>query len=282
MVFKTSQRKGKAYSADLRKDPLLRFQHEWYFPLAFFFGIVLPWIIPGLFWYDWRGGFYFASILRLTAAHHSTFCINSLAHYLGETPYDDRHSPRDHLLSAILTMGEGYHNFHHQFPMDYRNAYMWYQWDPTKWFIATCHYLGLASNLRVFPSNEIVKGALTMKLKSLKQIQDSVRWPTSPEQLPVVSWETFQEESRSRTLILISGFIHDATSFIEEHPGGAQLLTSNSGLDMTASFFGGYYSHSNAAHNRLSMMRVGILEGGVERPSEHSTPESQRLYIAER
>lgn len=62
----------------------------------------------------------------------STFCINSIAHYLGSTPYDDRLSPRDHLLSALLTMGEGYHNFHHQFPMDYRNAYMWYQYDPTK------------------------------------------------------------------------------------------------------------------------------------------------------
>lgn len=34
-------------------------------------------------------------------------------------------------------MGEGYHNFHHQFPMDYRNAIKWYQFDPTKWFIAT-------------------------------------------------------------------------------------------------------------------------------------------------
>ena len=110
-----------------------------------------------------------------------------------------------------------------------------------------------------------------------------------------------QEESKLRTLILVSGFIHDVSSFVEEHPGGARLLTSNSGLDMTVSFFGGYYAHSNAAHNvcfhgsipfvrsmadissqRLSMMRVGILEGGVERPSQHSTPELQRLYIAER
>jgi cytochrome b involved in lipid metabolism len=26
------------------------------------------------------------------------------------------------MLSAVLTLGEGYHNFHHQFPTDYRNA----------------------------------------------------------------------------------------------------------------------------------------------------------------
>jgi stearoyl-CoA desaturase (delta-9 desaturase) len=86
-------------------------------------------------------------------------------------------------------MGEGYHNFHHQFPMDYRSAYRWYQWDPTKWFIAMCKYLGLASNLRVFPSNEIAKGALTMKLKSLKELQDSLAWPLPVEELPIMAWD---------------------------------------------------------------------------------------------
>jgi stearoyl-CoA desaturase (delta-9 desaturase) len=50
-------------------------------------------------------------------------------------------------------------------------------------------------------------------------------------------------------LILVSGFIHDVTSFTEQHPGGSALLIKNTGKDMTASFFGGVYSHSNAAHN---------------------------------
>lgn len=120
----------------------------------------------------------------------STFCINSIAHWLGTAPYDDVQTPRDHLLSAILTMGEGYHNFHHQFPMDYRNAFLWYQYDPTKWFIALCEKIGLASHLRVFPNNEISKGRLAMKLKKLKEAQDSLDWPTPLEKLPVVSWAT--------------------------------------------------------------------------------------------
>jgi len=58
-----------------------------------------------------------------------------------------------------------------------------------------------------------------------------------------------QEESKSRTVILISGFIHDVSSFIDQHPGGSLLLSKNSGQDMTAAFFGGVYDHSNAAHN---------------------------------
>jgi len=87
-------------------------------------------------------------------------------------------------------MGEGYHNFHHQFPMDYRNAYLWYQYDPTKWFIALCGLTGLANQLKVFPSNEIMKGALTMKLKKLKHLQDSIQWPTPVDELPILTWNS--------------------------------------------------------------------------------------------
>ncbi len=285
MVFKSDLHSGYTDVSDLRNDALLRLQHRWYFQLAILFGFIVPTAIPGVLWGDWKGGFCIAASLRLAIAHHvslnhfyatsnvkvnltihqSTFCINSVAHYLGTTPYDDRLSPRDHFLSAILTMGEGYHNFHHQFPMDYRNAIKWYQYDPTKWFIALCETCGLANHLRMFSSNEIMKGALTMQLKKLKYIQDSLAWPTPLRQLPVLSWEEcqckrhrqlytsnvslVQERSKSSSLILIAGFIHDASSFAHEHPGGSALIHKSTGLDMTGSFFGGVYNHSNAAHN---------------------------------
>jgi stearoyl-CoA desaturase (delta-9 desaturase) len=87
-------------------------------------------------------------------ATQSTFCVNSLAHYLGETPFDDKHTPRDHVITALVTIGEGYHNFHHQFPMDFRNAIRWYQYDPTKWFISVMSFFGLASHLKVSKVHE--------------------------------------------------------------------------------------------------------------------------------
>ncbi|KAF9562088.1 delta 9-fatty acid desaturase protein [Agrocybe pediades] len=282
MIFKSSLRSGPSDFSDLKKDPLLQFQHRHYFPLALFFGYLLPTLIPGIFFSDWLGGLCFSGALRLTIAHHSTFCINSIAHWLGSAPYDDTLTPRDHLLSALLTMGEGYHNFHHQFPMDYRNAFLWYQYDPTKWFIALCGRIGLASHLRVFPSNEISKGQLAMKLKELKQIQDSLDWPLPPSSLPVVTWDTFQQEAKLRPLILIAGYVHDVSSFIDQHPGGKHHLQANSGKEMTAAFFGGVYTHSNAAHNLLSMMRVGILDGGVELSSYSTENVPRKLYISER
>lgn len=48
-----------------------------------------------------------------------------------------------------MTIGEGYHNFHHQFPQDFRNAIKWYQYDPTKWFIRVMQWIGLATHLKV-------------------------------------------------------------------------------------------------------------------------------------
>ena len=39
----------------------------------------------------------------------ATFCVNSLAHWLGDQPFDDRNSPRDHVITALVTLGEGYH-----------------------------------------------------------------------------------------------------------------------------------------------------------------------------
>ncbi|KAJ6590073.1 delta 9-fatty acid desaturase protein [Mycena vulgaris] len=281
ILFKTQLRSGSVDASDLAKDPLIKWSHRYYFPLAGIFGYAVPMLVPVL-WGDFWGGLCFSTAFRMTVAHHSVFAINSIAHYLGSTTYDDALSPRDHFLSALLTMGEGYHNFHHQFPMDFRNAYLWYQWDPTKWFIASCKYLGLANNLRVFPSNEIAKGALTMKLKSLKELQDSISWPPSVEELPIMTWDDFEEESKTRPLILVSGFIHDASTFIDKHPGGATYLTMSQGTDRTAAFNGGIYRHSNAAHNLLSMMRVGVLAGGGPPAGAAAVPPAQALFVGAR
>jgi stearoyl-CoA desaturase (delta-9 desaturase) len=58
-----------------------------------------------------------------------------------------------------------------------------------------------------------------------------------------------QSLAKERNLVLISGFIHDVSSFVDEHPGGRHLVSKNIGKDATTAFFGGVYDHSNAAHN---------------------------------
>ena len=89
-----------------------------------------------------------AIALRMFLVFHVTFFINSFAHTFGSAHYDYHSSGRDHWLAALLTNGEGYHNYHHRFPSDYRNGIRWYHWDPSKWLIWTLAQIGLVSHLR--------------------------------------------------------------------------------------------------------------------------------------
>ena len=149
---------------DLEQDPMLRFQHRWYLPLALATNIGLP-VLLGWLAGDVIGVFLVAGLLRLVVNHHATFCINSLAHMWGSQPYTDENSARDNPLLAFVTYGEGYHNFHHIFDRDYRNAVRWWQWDPAKWLISTMSWLGLASRLQRVPDVAIERARLAMQFR---------------------------------------------------------------------------------------------------------------------
>lgn len=107
---------GSVDMSDLEKNPIVAFQHKHYIYFVLFMAFVFPTLVSGIFWGDWLGGYFIAGILRMVFVQHATFCVNSLAHYLGEAPFDDKRTPRDHFVTALITLGEGYHNFHHEFP----------------------------------------------------------------------------------------------------------------------------------------------------------------------
>jgi len=109
-----------------------------------------------------------------------------------------------------------------------------------------------------------------MQLKRLREAQEDLAWPSENSDLPVIGWADYQKQSETRALVLISGFIHDVSSFLDQHPGGAHLLLKFVGKDATAAFFGGVYEHSNAGHNLLAMKRVGVLHGGHPHISDDS------------
>lgn len=266
MVFKQNpKRMGRTDITDLNEDPVVVWQHKNFLKCVISMGLVFPTLVAGLGWGDWIGGFVYAGILRIFVVQQATFCVNSLAHWIGEQPFDDRNSPRDHVITALVTLGEGYHNFHHEFPSDYRNAIQWWQYDPTKWSIWLWKQLGLAYELKEFRANEIEKGRVQQLQKKLDQKRAALDWGIPLDQLPVVDWDDFVAQSKEgKGLVAIAGVIHDITDFIKDHPGGRALINSSIGKDATAIFNGGVYNHSNAAHNLLSTMRVGVLRGGCE------------------
>lgn len=152
--------------SDLAADKLLRWQHRFYIPVAFCVGFLLPTLVAGL-WGDWLGGFIVAGALRITFSHHTTFFINSICHLWGKRTFSDKQSARDNWVTAILTFGEGYHNFHHQFPIDYRNGVRFYHFDPTKWTIKLMQWCGLAQDLKTVSDRIIFRYKLEADQKRL-------------------------------------------------------------------------------------------------------------------
>lgn len=145
--------------ADLKKNRLLLHQHLHYQAWALASGLVLPLAI-GLAAGCLVGTFLLTVAARLAVVHHSTFFINSFAHSFGTAEYDAHSSAKDNWVGALLTHGEGYHNYHHRFPSDYRNGIRWYHWDPTKWIIWALSKIGLASGLVRIPGPVIAAAKL--------------------------------------------------------------------------------------------------------------------------
>jgi stearoyl-CoA desaturase (delta-9 desaturase) len=152
---------------DLERDPIVMFQHRFYLPLTIFMNVAFP-LALGWAVGDVWGVFLLAGLLRLVVNHHFTWFINSLAHMWGSQPYTDENTARDNPVLALLTYGEGYHNFHHIFQNDYRNGIKWWHWDPTKWLIASLSALKLATGLKRVPDLWIQRAQLAMQFKRME------------------------------------------------------------------------------------------------------------------
>lgn len=169
VLYKDSYRERNIESVpDLAKNPLVMWQHKYYWWLVVVMGFGLPTLI-GWMMGSALGGFVFGGILRIVVVHHLIFLINSIAHYWGKQTYTDTNTARDSSLLALFTYGEGYHNFHHLFEADYRNGVRWFNWDPTKWFINLMARLGLAYELRRINETIILRARLAMDKKRLKE-----------------------------------------------------------------------------------------------------------------
>jgi stearoyl-CoA desaturase (delta-9 desaturase) len=152
---------------DLERDPLVAWQHRYYAFIGVAMGVGLP-VLLGLAFGDPWGGFIIGGAVRLFLVYHATFAINSFAHLIGKQPYSDKNSSRDSLLTALVSMGEGYHNFHHAFPADYRNGVWAHQFDPTKWALRALAVVRLARKLRRTPRAAIVRARLRMDERRLE------------------------------------------------------------------------------------------------------------------
>lgn len=158
---------------DLEKDPIVRFQHKYYWWLVLGVGVALPTLCGALVGRPF-GGFLWGGLLRLVLQSHATYSINSFAHTFGNRKFSLNNEARNSWFLAFVSNGEGFHSFHHRFASDYRNGWLWYHWDPSKWMIKTGSWLGLTRNLKSAKPEEVWKAEWSTDLQRVKQSLASV------------------------------------------------------------------------------------------------------------
>lgn len=76
---------------------------------------------------------------------------------------------------------------------------------------------------------------------------------------------TIEEVSKHKTpndlWIVYNGQVYDVTGYLDEHPGGEEVILDCAGTDATEAF--NDIGHSDDAHDILKGLLLGKLEGGV-------------------
>lgn len=135
--------------SDLRRDPIIAFQHRYYLPLCVLFTILIPSVVAWYFWNE-QGhiAFLYLFAFRYVISLHCTWFVNSAAHLWGDRPYDKTSMTADNAFVCYAALGEGWHNYHHAFPYDYSTG----EWGPkmnvTTCFLDMCAAFGLVYDRR--------------------------------------------------------------------------------------------------------------------------------------
>lgn len=190
-----STREDLSNVRDLLKDPVLVWQRKYYLPLMLVMNIAVP-VAIGYYHGDIWGCLLLLGFLRLVLSQHFTYLINSAAHIWGKKPYDPNQTACDNGLVAFFTYGEGYHNYHHTFAWDYRNGIKWYHYDPTKWFIKTCSWIGLTSGLR--------SSSAYRQEKTRLEVQYQTAIEKCEKLLDPATWRQLLEEEYQQFLVTLN------------------------------------------------------------------------------
>ncbi|KAH8359576.1 hypothetical protein KR093_007603 [Drosophila rubida] len=146
---------------DIVADPVVQFHQKYFLLLKMLFCFVLPTMVPVYCWNeDWYQAFVQQCLFRYVFSLNFTWSVNSAAHLWGSRPYDKRIMPSENIYVSIVSMGEGWHNYHHVFPWDYKAAELGdYKVNFTTMVLDMFQRLGWAWGMKQ-PSKELVRRTL--------------------------------------------------------------------------------------------------------------------------
>ncbi|WP_322744887.1 acyl-CoA desaturase, partial [Leptolyngbya ectocarpi] len=99
---------------DIEQDVTLRTLDRLHFLPLFVLGWI-SYLVGGL---EYLAAFFVSTVLLF----HCVALVNSVCHKFGSTPFATNDVSKNNWLVSILTLGEGWHNFHHAFPWSARQG----------------------------------------------------------------------------------------------------------------------------------------------------------------
>ena len=135
---------------DLEKFPELRLLDKYHRTPAILFGAAV-FALGGFHVFLW--GFVLSTVLLW----HGTFTINSLAHLWGSRPLETKDQSRNNFVLALITLGEGWHNNHHQFMGSARQGLRWWEIDVTYYVLWFLSLFGIVRELRARSSPAVLR-----------------------------------------------------------------------------------------------------------------------------
>lgn len=136
-------------TSDLQADLVVAFQRAYYIPCFILFGLLIP-ISSGMVIYGttlWTAYLLHCIVPGFYAYHCCSF-VNTAAHLFGHKPYNHRIHAVETMATNLGVLGEGYHNYHHNFPVDYAAGELSNRLNVTKWLIDFMALIGLAYDLK--------------------------------------------------------------------------------------------------------------------------------------
>ena len=150
--------------SDLTRFPELRFLDSYYYIPALLMAAALAAIggylefrYPELGTNAWQmliWGFF----VRTAIVWQLTFSVNSLLHMWGRKRFDTGDDSRNSTVLALMTLGDGFHNNHHRYPMSARHGFYWWEIDVTYYVIKLLEALRLVRDVKTPPAAVLTEG----------------------------------------------------------------------------------------------------------------------------
>ncbi|RVE52654.1 hypothetical protein evm_002773 [Chilo suppressalis] len=153
---------AKIDMSDITRDPLIQFHNRYFTVLKLVFCFALPTVVPVCFL---GAGWYFtvmSQCVRYMVTLNATWSVNSFAHLWGSKPYDRTIMPSENWGVSFMALGEGWHNYHHTFPWDYKAAELPYATNLTTVLLDMFAAIGWAYDMKVTPK-ALIKAVIENK-----------------------------------------------------------------------------------------------------------------------